>query len=226
MRLIRGTEPGSSAMMSDDERCRYQLERVVRRADGCDCTGLGALVAGSTVGIPVYRSVDGVCPHDGWPCDPRIKRRLVACGLNPSVADAFRLDRTCARMIGFAREWGCALYTMTNAYPWRDTKPENMWAAEARGERIGGESWPGVANSVNDGVIRTALTQLLRDGGVALACWGKHAKPLRALQLERLAAEVGVRWQCLGTNKDGSPRHPLYVPAGTALRPWPDRYEA
>lgn len=32
---------------------------------------------------------------------------------------------------------------------------------------------------------------------------------------------LGVELLCLGMTKDGSPRHPLYVPADQVLSPWP-----
>lgn len=146
---------------------------------------------------------------------PGSGRRLVACGLNPSTADAFKNDPTVRREIGFASAWDCSTFVKVNAYAWRDTKPANMWrAADAAG---GMRKIIGVAN---DTAIATALTMLKRDGGIALACWGTHAKPDRVLQLARIAHDIGVVWMCLGTNKGGSPRHPLYVPNGTPLEPW------
>ena len=147
-------------------------------------------------------------------------RRLVACGLNPSTADAFKLDPTCRRETGFAFGWGCTLYIKVNAYAWRDTKPSDMWASQ---ERTGSRRQASdliTGGPTNDAAIRCALTMLKADGGIALACWGAHAKPDRVLQLVRIAHEVGVQWMCLGTNKGGSPRHPLYVSATTQLEPW------
>lgn len=199
LRFARGSEPGSSAMFSQDEKYRYQLERlVVEDAD--------------------TRRQREICGR----ARP-VQRRLVACGLNPSTADAFKLDPTCRREMGFARAWRCTIYTKVNAYAWRDTKPVNMWAAEQRGEEVvAGPRLPGVSSGhVNDLIVRMSLTQLKRDGGIALACWGVHARPDRVQALTRIAAEVGVEWQCLGVNKDGSPRHPLYVAAATELQPWP-----
>jgi hypothetical protein len=29
-----------------------------------------------------------------------------------------------------------------------------------------------------------------------------------------------VRWQCLGKNKNGSPKHPLYLKCSTPLEAW------
>jgi hypothetical protein len=150
-------------------------------------------------------------------------RRFVACGLNPSVADAFKLDPTCRREIDFARSAGCGLYVKVNAYAWRATVPREMFSARERGHHIDGERLSNRAvdlGNTNDAVVRSALTMLRRDGGVAVACWGEKAEPDRVQRLVAIAREVGVEWQCFGVNKDGSPKHPLYLPRDTQLTPW------
>lgn len=150
--------------------------------------------------------------------------RLVCCGLNPSTADAFRLDPTCRREIALARRLGCAIYVKVNAYAWRDTQPAGMRSASRAGENIIGEPMRGEFDSnANDIAIRTALTMMLSDGGVALACWGVHVACIltRSFRLRAVAAEVGVQWQCIGRNKGGSPKHPLYVRGDAPLVPWP-----
>lgn len=147
-------------------------------------------------------------------------RRLVAIGMNPSTADAFDPDPTVTRELGFARSWSCSLYSKGNLYGWRDPYPKSMWLAHRAGCDIVGQH--------NDDAIRTMLTMLARDGGVALACWGRmHSSGDKALQERRVLAvcriahEVGVQWQCLGKNADGSPKHPLYLPKTAQLEPWP-----
>lgn len=193
LKHVKGTEPGATALFSECERYRYQLERLI------DPDPMAPLYAAHGI------------------------RRLVACGLNPSTADAFKLDPTCRRVRAFASAWGCGLYVMINAYAWRATLPADMFLAEENGHSILGERLGNAAlqmENTNDAVIRAALTMLKRDGGVALACWGKHAAPERVLKLSRIAHEVGVEWMCLGTNKGGSPKHPLYVKAVTQPQPW------
>lgn len=144
---------------------------------------------------------------DAEPC-----RVLFCCGLNPSTADAFKVDPTVRREISFGRLWGCTQYLKGNAYGWRDKKPANMWRARKAGHDIVG--------ALNDACIASMLVAVRDRGGIALACWGAHAEHDRVMALVELAADVGVRWQCLGTNKDGSPKHPLYLAADTPLRPW------
>lgn len=145
---------------------------------------------------------------DAVPC-----KILFCCGLNPSTADAFKPDPTVTREIGFGRLWGCTQYLKGNAYGWRDPKPKKMWQAKKAGHDIVG--------ALNDACIASMLVAVRDRGGIALACWGRHAKPDRVSALIALAADVGVPWQCLGTNKDGSPKHPLYLPSTAQLQPWP-----
>jgi len=138
-------------------------------------------------------------------------RVLTGIGANPSTADAFRNDPTIKRGMGFGATWGCGLYVMLNAYGWRDTKPENMWAAWRDGADIVGEH--------NDLAIGVVLDQLI-DGDIPLAAWGQIPRNERARQVAAIATTAGVKLQCLGVTKDGSPKHPLYLAASTPLQPW------
>lgn len=139
-------------------------------------------------------------------------RVLFCCGLNPSTADAFKLDPTVRREIGFGRSWGCTHYLKGNAYSWRDTKPDDMWDAERNGELL--------VTVDTDILILDMLLRAKNNNGIALACWGKPAQRDRVRLLVAMAKLVGIEWQCLGTNKDGSPCHPLYLHKDTQLRPW------
>lgn len=139
-------------------------------------------------------------------------RVLAACGLNPSTADAFKMDPTCTRETGFARAWGCEIYFKVNAYSWKDTHPRGLWLATKRGDDIVGPH--------NDEMIEIALRLVKQRGGVALACWGVYARADRVKRLVEIASEVGIEWQCIGTNQDGSPKHPLYAKRGLTPVPW------
>lgn len=185
MRLDSGPD-GTSALFSDDDKYRFVLERRVQALP-------------PNVVFPSHGMASG--------------GRLVACGLNPSTADAFQDDPTIRRELGFARRWGCTTFVKVNAYAWRDTDPLGMWRALKAGHDVSG-------GPDNYDAIRCHLTMLKRDGGIALACWGNHAKPDRVRELWLLAASVGVVWQCIGTNKGGSPKHPLYARSDSILRPW------
>jgi hypothetical protein len=138
-------------------------------------------------------------------------RVLMCCGLNPSSADAFRDDPTIRRVKSRAVALGCGLYVMLNSYAFRATQPMDMWIAGRDGADIVGPH--------NDEVIALVLGRLGVDD-VALAAWGTHAQPTRVQRLREISAAVCRPWQCLGANRDGSPKHPLYLAATTPLVAW------
>lgn len=143
-------------------------------------------------------------------------RVLASCGLNPSVADAFYNDSTVRKELGFGIRWGCVRYVKVNAYPWRETKPNLMWAAQRSGHDI-------EDTAHNDSAIVQALEDCRRTGGIPLAAWGTHCTKERELSLWKIAEFVGIQWVCLGVNLDGSPKHSLYPPYSTPLVPWSPR---
>ena len=125
---------------------------------------------------------------------------LVFIGLNPSTADASQDDPTIRRCIGFARRERCGGLLMLNLFAFRATDPHLLYGVP---DRVGGE---------NNRYLRTLAT------GKVVAAWGAHAlAPARAAEVRKL---LSVPLLCLGTTKDGSPRHPLYVRADEPLRLW------
>ena len=138
-------------------------------------------------------------------------RPLVVIGLNPSTADARRDDPTVRREIAFARRWGFGRLIKLNAYAFRATDPRVMFAAAARGVDIVGPR--------NDAAIADAIADAREADGLVIVAWGRHARPERVATLVALLA--GTRVRCLRYNLDGSPTHPLYMPANARLRPWP-----
>lgn len=122
----------------------------------------------------------------------------VFIGLNPSTADERQDDPTIRRCIDFASRWQFGEFCMLNLFAWRDTKPERMKAVP---EPIGPE---------NDRWIE----EIAKGAGIVVAAWGKHGSHLgRAAAVERLLLHAGVRLHELRRNGDGSPEHPLYIPA-------------
>jgi hypothetical protein len=53
-----------------------------------------------------------------------------------------------------------------------------------------------------------------------VCAWGSNAKPERAARVASIMRDAGARLWCLGTTKDGLPRHPLYVRADQPLIEW------
>ena len=129
--------------------------------------------------------------------------------LNPSTADAFQLDNTVTRCVDFARRWGGGGVLVLNLFALRSTDPQLLYRH------------PDPVGPANDQVMARMVTStpLL----ATVAAWGMHGvriHPGRGAAVCALLAGCGVELQCLGTTKEGQPRHPLYVGAVTPLTPY------
>lgn len=127
-------------------------------------------------------------------------------GLNPSTADADVDDPTIRRCVGFARRLGMGGIAMYNLYAWRDTSPKALFAAKANGQDIVGP--------YNDFFLRLNI----HSDSCVIAAWGANAPEDRVRDVRRLLG--GMRFMALATNKDGSPKHPLYIRADSTPKPW------
>lgn len=125
--------------------------------------------------------------------------------LNPSTADGQVDDATIRRCTGFARRFEFDGFHVVNLYVLRATNPK---ALQEAADPIG--------NPENDGFLVQYTSQ-----GVVIAAWGAHrfARERSRAVGDMLRAQ-GVRLFCLGLTKDGSPRHPLYLPADSCLVPF------
>lgn len=124
--------------------------------------------------------------------------------LNPSTADATLDDPTIRRCRSFAKGWGCAGVSVANLYAYRATRPADLWLAE---DPVGPD---------NDALLRVVASE----HGDIVCAWGANAKLDRMLSVVDTLINAGARLWCLGTTKDGQPRHPLYIKGNTALIPW------
>lgn len=128
--------------------------------------------------------------------------------LNPSTADAYVDDPTIRRCIGFARTWGCGAVHVLNLYAYRATKPADLWLAD---DPVG---------PANDRYLsRHVLASRIRRDPFVVA-WGAHARPDRVAHFVDMLGVRKDHLTCLGTTRSGAPRHPLYIPGDTPLRPW------
>lgn len=152
-------------------------------------------------------SPDGAYRYDlrrTW--DPAA-RPLVAIGLNPSTADAFKEDNTIRRFIGFASSWGCGGLVMLNAFALRSTDPRALYTAD---DAVGPE---------NDRTLERVLRNH-RSCRLVLA-WGHHgALDDRGKAVADLALRVHGKPECFGRTANGHPKHPLYLAAKTLTQPY------
>ena len=131
------------------------------------------------------------------------ERTVLFVGLNPSTADATTDDPTIRRCVGFARSWGFDWLYMGNLNAWRSTDPKRL------------------PKEIDDGIAvgprnQEALRWMAQRAEIVVACWGQHKLNQYARTLSRIVLAL-PHARCLGRNKDGSPRHPLYLPTITKL---------
>ncbi|WP_371225195.1 DUF1643 domain-containing protein [Roseovarius sp. 2305UL8-3] len=135
-------------------------------------------------------------------------RAILFIGMNPSVAGAEVSDPTCHRELMFARDWGFTRYLKGNVLDWRATSPKDLPVD------------PGEANSPAN---LTALQEMAAEAETVVMAYGKlHARyqPVIGQVIDAMEA-LGKPLTCLGLNKDGSAKHPLYLRKDTQLRNFP-----
>lgn len=128
-----------------------------------------------------------------WGGDPG---KLVWIMLNPSVADAVADDPTIRRVRGFSETWGFGGFTVVNLFAEIQTNPGMM-----------GMTCDPVGPENDDYISRAA------QGAERIVCaWGAGLRPEHAARPKGvLGMLLGAPLHCLGTTKEGHPRHPLYV---------------
>ena len=136
-------------------------------------------------------------------------KRMVICMLNPSTADEVKNDPTVRRCIGFAVREQVTMLEVLNLYALRSTDPAGLWAVE---DPVGPENdhWIGeTVKSADLVVVAWGTTPYVRVPG---------GRTRTKATLKVLGENSPVPVRCLGTTKDGYPRHPLYLPADTQLQ--------
>jgi len=128
--------------------------------------------------------------------------------LNPSTADASINDATIAWCIAYAKMLGFGGIEVVNLYTLRTKSPAVL---KARGYPQG---------EYADLMLRAAAANARSEGGKVVCAWGTNAQPHRAEAVRLMLAQQGVPVYHLGLNKDGSPKHPLYLPRKTPLTEW------
>lgn len=132
--------------------------------------------------------------------------RLMFLMLNPSKADAVRNDPTVRRCMNWAQRWGFRELVVGNLFALRSTDPGALYTAA---DPVGPENDWHLLNEAS--------------GAELVVCgWGVHGLlQNRGAAVAAMLETSGVELKCLGHNRQGTPRHPLYVPGGIE----PLRYE-
>lgn len=126
--------------------------------------------------------------------------------LNPSVADAEIDDPTIRRCVSFAKRESYGGIIVFNLFALRATQPTEMLRAA---DPVGPE---------NDATLVEAFEYANRTGKKVVAAWGVHGiYKGRGAEVAERATRAGVNLVCLGTTKDGHPKHPLYIASDQPL---------
>ncbi len=129
---------------------------------------------------------------------------VLFCCLNPSTADATKNDPTTARLRSFTNAWGSRGFSIVNLYAFRSKEPADLKTAA---DPVGPD---------NDGHLHAQLEKF----GRVICGWGNGADPKRVERFCQIADNAGASLWCLDSNKNGSPKHPLYIKGDTTLKPW------
>ncbi len=136
------------------------------------------------------------------------RRAVMFLMLNPSTADETANDPTITRCIRFASDWGYGRLYVGNLSPLRSTDPKAL-------QRAGPEPTDIAACNGKYIALCSGRSDLVVLAYGRSGRWEGRSEAV----MEHLATNTPIR--CLGFNKDGSPKHPLYIPANAELRPWP-----
>lgn len=140
-----------------------------------------------------------------WTALGEVPRAVLFVGMNPSVADAAASDPTCHREMTFARDWGYTRYLKGNVLDWRATSPRDL--PQDLAEACSPANIP-------------ALVAMAAEAELVVMAYGRlhprYAATTRAAITALAATDRPLK--CLGLNKDGSAKHPLYLRRDTALR--------
>jgi hypothetical protein len=131
--------------------------------------------------------------------------KVLWCCLNPSTADDSLDDPSVRKMIGFSKLFGYGGLVLVNLFAFRETNPAKLPHELVA---IGME---------NDWCISGFAVQ-----HPVICAWGSHkiARRGRAWEVRHMLHDHQGKIYCLGKTKDGSPKHPLYLPYETKLEPY------
>ena len=146
-------------------------------------------------------SEDGLYRYSLWRIWDESKPIIMFVGLNPSTANEETNDATIRRVISMAKRWNFGGVYMMNCFPFISTNPYELIHSGS--------------NDVND--------QWLRD--ISLKCqdiifaWGAF-DIVKETGRDQELTQMFPGAMALVINKDGSPRHPLYVPSSVKPIKW------
>lgn len=142
-----------------------------------------------------------------WTAPGQRAKSVLFVGLNPSVASADVSDPTCHRELMFAQDWGFTRYLKANILDWRATSPRDIPHDPAKA--CSAQNMPTLLR-----LAAAAELIVMATGNVNSRYASIEFKSVAALQ------QSGKPLKCLGKNKSGHAKHPLYLRKDTRLEPY------
>lgn len=127
--------------------------------------------------------------------------------LNPSTADANVDDPTIRKCMKYANREFYDGIIVANIFALRATNPKELYVSH---DPIGPD------NSTYIHTVATSCTDVV-------CAWGNQniVTPSLTEEIIKVLGKLDVRVWCLGRNKNGSPKHPLYVRGDKPLESFP-----
>lgn len=123
-------------------------------------------------------------------------------GLNPSTANESKDDATIRRCVGFTQQWGYGGFFMLNLFTFVTPYPKDLVTVQHD------VAW-------NNAFLLNAASECVK----VIFAWGNFKE---ASERGKEVIRLIPNGYCLGVNRNGSPKHPLYLKKGAA----PIRYSA
>lgn len=140
-----------------------------------------------------------------WRQWDKTKPRVTYIMLNPSTADASSNDPTVERCKRRAEAMGFGSLDVVNLFALRSTDPAQLYWTE---DPIGPS---------NDAHIRATVF----GSDMVICAWGVHGNlNFRGEKVVAMLRDRGFRLHHLGLNRDGTPKHPLYLSYRVAPEEW------
>lgn len=129
--------------------------------------------------------------------------------VNPSTANASVDDQTIRKVKGFAIRLGWSRVIVGNIFAYRATDINKLATAS---DPIGPENM-------------AHLEAIISEVETVICAWGTLDKLPPALRqhwrtVQRISMKASMTLHCLGTVKDGHPKHPLTLGYSTAVEDW------
>lgn len=134
-----------------------------------------------------------------WRIWDKAKPVVMFIGLNPSTANESENDPTIRRVVSMANSWGYGGVYMMNCWAYIATDPTLLKTNE-------------FSNEWNNNTITATASKCK----TIVFAWGSF-EIVKRLGRDSELIEMFPNAKCLMKNKNGSPRHPLYVKGDTEL---------